>query len=142
MKPVSGVKIEGLEELKKTLQDVMPREATNILRRTTLTIASAVRDEVRTKAPVNTGALRRAIKSKRDRGTKTSISASVIADAGGGRSGRGYHWHFLEFGTVKMTAQPFIVPTVEAMRSKTDEMYRKEFGVQFEKEMAKRNKKR
>lgn len=142
MKPVSGVKIEGLDELKKTLTGVMPREATNILRRTTLKIASAVRDEVRKKAPVRTGKLRRSIKSKRDRGTKTNISASVIADRSGGKSGSGYHWHFLEFGTVKMTAQPFIVPTVEAMRSKTDEMYRKEFGVQFEREMAKRNKKR
>ena len=138
---VKGVKIEGLEELRETLEQTMPREAKNILRRTTLKIASTVRNEVRKKAPVDTGNLRRSIKSKRDRGTPTNITASVYVDKSGGKSGKGYHYHFVEFGTVKMTARPFIVPTVEEMRPGLSEEYRKEFGVQFEKEMQKRAKK-
>ena len=142
MKPVAGVEIEGMDELQKTLQQVMPREARNILRRTTLKIASAVRDKVRQRAPVDTGNLKRSIKSKRDKGTPTNITASVIADRSGGKSGRGYHWHFLEFGTQKMPAQPFLVPTVEEMRPGLSEEYRREFGVQFEKEMQKRAKKK
>ena len=144
MAVVKGVKIEGLEELRETLEKTMPREAKNILRRTTLKIASTLRDEVRKKAPVYTGNLRRSIKSKRDRGTPTNITASVYVDKSGGRSGKGYHWHLVEFGARggKMPAQPFVVPTVESFRPKVDEMYRAEFGVQFEREMAKRNKKR
>ena len=144
MAVVKGVKIEGLEELRETLEKTMPREARNILRRTTLKIASTLRDEIRKKAPVYTGNLRRSIKSKRDRGTPTNITASVYVDKSGGRSGKGYHWHLVEFGARggKMPAQPFVVPTVEAFRPKVDEMYRAEFGVQFEREMAKRNKRR
>ena len=144
MAVVKGVKIEGLEELRETLEKTMPREAKNILRRTTLKIASTLRDEIRKKAPVYTGNLRRSIKSKRDRGTPTNITASVYVDKSGGRSGKGYHWHLVEFGARggKMPAQPFVVPTVESFRPKVDEMYRAEFGVQFEREMAKRNKKR
>jgi HK97 gp10 family phage protein len=138
----NGARIIGLEDLQETLLQVMPREAKNILRRTTYQLATKVRDGVKAKAPVHTGNLKRSIKAKRDRGTKTNIAASVIADRGGGRSGKGYHSHFLEFGTVKMQAQPFIVPTVEAMRPEVTEMYRTEFGVQFEREMAKRHKKR
>lgn len=144
MAVVKGVKIEGLEELRETLEKTMPREARNILRRTTLKIASTLRNEIREKAPVYTGNLRRSIKSKRDRGTPTNITASVYVDKSGGRSGKGYHWHLVEFGARggKMPAQPFVVPTVESFRAKADEMYRTEFGVQFEREMAKRNKKR
>jgi|SRR5690606_1646059 len=144
MAVVKGVKIEGLEELRETLEKTMPREAKNILRRTTLKIASTLRNEIREKAPVYTGNLRRSIKSKRDRGTPTNITASVYVDKSGGRSGKGYHWHLVEFGARggKMPAQPFVVPTVESFRPKVDEMYRAEFGVQFEREMAKRNKKR
>jgi len=141
---VNQVKIHGLSDLQATLETLMPREAKNILRRTTLKIASTLRDEIRKKAPVYTGNLRRSIKSKRDRGTPTNITASVYVDKSGGRSGKGYHWHLVEFGARggKMPAQPFVVPTVESFRPRANEMYRAEFGVQFEREMAKRNKKR
>lgn len=142
MAVAKGIKIEGMEQLQATLKQVMPREARNILRRTTLKIASDIRDKVRARSPVHTGNLKRSIKSKRDKGTPTNITSSVIADRSGGRSGKGYHSHFLEFGTVKMPAQPFIVPTIEGMRLGISEEYRKEFGVQFEREMQKRAKKR
>lgn len=132
------VKIHGLSDLQKTLNTLMPREATNVLRRTTYGIATKVRDQVKERAPVQSGALKRSIKAKRNKGTKTNISASVIADKSGGRSGRGYHWHFLEFGTVKMSAQPFINPTVEQMRPQIPGIYREEFGKQLEKQLAKR----
>ncbi|MGE4340356.1 MAG: HK97 gp10 family phage protein, partial [Pigmentiphaga sp.] len=65
----TGVAIEGMDELHKKLNDVLPREARNILRRTTLKIASSVRNKVRQRAPVDTGKLKRSIKSKRDKGT-------------------------------------------------------------------------
>lgn len=132
------VKIHGLSDLQKTLNTLMPREATNVLRRTTYGIATKVRDQVKERAPVQSGALKRSIKAKRNKGTKTNISASVIADKSGGRSGRGYHWHFLEFGTVKMSTQPFINPTVEQMRPQIPGIYREEFGKQLEKQLAKR----
>lgn len=142
MAAVKGVKIEGLEELRETLEKTMPREAKNILRRTTYGIATKIRDQVKERAPAKTGALKRSIKAKRNRDTRTNISSSVIADRSGGRTGSGYHWHFLEFGTVKMPAQPFINPTVEQMRPQVPELYRNEFGKQLEKEMKKRAKKK
>src|SRR5690606_36693845 len=126
MAAVKGVKIEGLEELRETLEKTMPREAKNILRRTTLKIASSVRDEVRKAAPVHTGNLRRSIKSMRYRGSPTNIAASVYVDKSGGRSRSGYHWQLVEFGACywNIPAQPFVVPTVESFRSQAGEMYR------------------
>jgi HK97 gp10 family phage protein len=142
LKPYAGVSIEGMEDLQETLKTVMPREAKNILRRTTFAVATTVRDKVKARAPKKTGALMKSIKAKRNKGTRTEMSASVVADRSGGRTGRGFHAHFLEFGTVKMPAQPFIVPTVEEMRSQVPELYKENFGVQYEREIAKRHKKR
>jgi len=140
MKPVSGVKLVGMADLQKTLKEVTPREAKNILRRTTYGLAGVVTDKIKARAPRRTGKYAKAIKRKRNRGTKTQIEASVVAE--GGKNKHGFKWAWLEFGTVNMPAQPHIVPSVEEIRPSVDGIYRQEFGVQYEKEMAKRNKKR
>jgi len=141
VKAVKGVHLQGLEDVQRALEVVTPRESKNILRRTTLRVAQQVRDQVKEKTPVKTGNLKRAIKAKRGRGDRTAVTATVVADRSGGRSGKAYHWHLLEFGTVKMPAQPFISPTVEGMRGEVPGIYRREFGNELEKEMQKRAKK-
>lgn len=140
MRPVSGVNIDGMADLQETLKQVLPREATNILRRTTYGLAGVVTERIKSRAPRRTGKFARAIKRKRNRGTKTEIAASVVAESG--KKQPGFRWHWFEFGTVKMSARPFIVPTVEEIRPSVPSIYRQEFGVQYEREMAKRNKKR
>lgn len=137
----NGAEVIGLPDLSETLTAVMPREAKNILRRTTYGLATVARDRIRERAPERTGRLKRSIKAKRDRGTSTEMAASVIADKSGGRSGSGFHAHFLEFGTVKMGAQPFINPAVEELRPQVPGIYRDQFGIHYERELAKRNKK-
>lgn len=140
MKPASGVKLVGMEDLQETLKEVTPREAKNILRRTTFGLAGVVADKIKTRAPRRTGKYARSIKRKRNRGTKTQIEASVVAESG--KNQHGFKWAWLEFGTVNMPAQPHIVPSVEEIRPSVEGIYRQEFGVQYQKEMAKRNKKR
>jgi HK97 gp10 family phage protein len=140
VRPVSGVNLVGMEDLQETLTTVSPREAKNILRRTTFGLAGVVTDKIKARAPRRTGKYARAIKRKRNRGTATSIEASVVAESG--KKQQGFKWAWLEFGTVKMAAQPHIVPAVEEIRPSVNDIFRQEFGVQYQKEMAKRNKKR
>jgi HK97 gp10 family phage protein len=140
MRPVSDVKLIGMDDLQETLKEVTPREAKNILRRTTFGLAGVVTEKIKARAPRRTGKYRKSIKRKRNRGTKTLIEASVVAESG--KNQHGFKWNWLEHGTVKMPAQPHIVPTVEEIRPNVPSIYRQEFGVQYEKEMAKRHKKR
>jgi HK97 gp10 family phage protein len=140
MNPASGVKLIGMEDLQETLKEIMPREAKNILRRTTFGLAGVVTEKIKARAPRRTGKYKKSIKRKRNRGTKTLIEASVVAETG--KNMHGFKWNWLEHGTVNMPAQPHIVPTVEEIRPSVEGIYRQEFGVQYEKEMAKRNKKR
>jgi HK97 gp10 family phage protein len=144
------MEIKGIEEVADLLLTVTPRESRNILRRTTVTIARTVRDEVRKRAPVGpTGNLQRSIKSKRNSDERTLISAQVYADRSGGRSGKGYHSHLVEFGTRPRQkqsgaysgvgpAQPFINPAADSLRGEIPGMYRDQFGRELEKELAKR----
>lgn len=137
-----GLKIEGMEELRRTLVDVSPSEGRRIARRTVTKVARQVRDAVRQRAPVGaTKNLYRSIKSRRSRGKPDEANAEVFADKSGGRTGKGYHWHFLEFGTRKMAAQPFTNPTIEEFRPKIPAIYREEWWGQYRKEMVKRAKK-
>lgn len=140
MRPVSDVKLIGMDDLQETLKEVTPREAKNILRRTTFGLAGVVTEKIKARAPRRTGKYRKSIKRKRNRGTKTLIEASVVAESG--KNQHGFKWNWLEHGTVNMPAQPHIVPTVEEIRPNVPSIYRQEFGVQYEKEMAKRHKKR
>ena len=146
------LKIDGIKELTETLKTVSPAEGTRIARRVVVRIARDARDKARQRAPVGaTGNLRRSIKSRRRRGKPGWAESEVYADRSGGKTGLGYHWHLVEFGTGprttkggkstgSMPAQPFITPTVEEERPRTPAVYRNLWWPEFRKEMIKRAK--
>jgi len=136
-----ALRIEGIRELKETLKTVSPAEGRRIARRTVTRVARQVRDSARERAPVQTGNLKRSVKSRRAQGAPDRAEAEVYADKSGGRTGSGYHWHLLEFGTVRMPAQPFINPTIEEYRPRIPTIYQQEWWPQYRKEMAKRARK-
>lgn len=136
------VHIEGLPELKKTLTKVMPREARNILRRTVTVVARDVRDDLRAGAAKRTRTLEKAIRSRRDRGTRDEARAGVYITHGKGAKRDAWYWHMVEWGTRKVRAQPFIGPTVRRWESLLANRFRRSFRGEFEKEMAKRARKK
>lgn len=139
------VHIEGLTDLQRTLTKTMPREARNILRRTVVSIAKGVRDDMRETVRQNSeddGTLRRAIRHKRQKGAFEHEEAAVFITHGKGAKYDAFYYHFVEFGTVKSPERPYIRPTVKSWEgNKLNTTFRREFGVQFEREMAKRAKK-
>lgn len=132
----TSMQIDGLEELREMLTEIAPREANNILRATVHGLAGKVRDRMKTRVKRRSGDLAKSIKAVRRRG-KPNFPVSEV------RMMATPHPHglMLEFGTVKTKAQPFIVPTVEAMRSSVPQIYREEFGKKLEKALERRAKK-
>lgn len=133
------VQMEGLGELLRRME-ALPREITGRnggpIRRALGRAARTVRDEVRKSAPVRTGNLRDNIiaarvrhdrpagvaerfvvsvrgKRKRYAGTRANRRAGRV-----GKSyqvdGTAYYWKFIEFGTAKRAATPFIGPAFSA----------------------------
>ena len=138
MAKTEEVRVEGLDELAKALKELPKRLARNGLRASVYAGAKVIRDEARLKAPVATrqlganqqppGTLKRSIimkqipeqsdaqkqvffvavrhgKKYRNQGKKGNLSQDA------------YYAHFVEFGTVKMSPQPFMRPAFEGKKN-------------------------
>ncbi len=130
-------KIEGLSELGKALRELPVRVARNGLRVSVYAGAKVVRDEARARAPKAAqslgpnqpppGTLKRSVIMKHipELSTLTRQTFFVTVRHGkkyrkqgkkGNLSQDAWYWRFVEFGTRKMSARPFLRPTLEAKR--------------------------
>ena len=104
------VKITGQEKLisdiRKASADVQD-DARKVLNEQ----AEIIRDDAKSRAPVDSGTLQKSIKASK---TKKSLNASV--SAGGGDA---YYAPFVEFGTRSMDARPFLYPAGRAHEEET-----------------------
>jgi len=131
------IRIEGLRELTKALNDLPDRVAKNGLRAAVYAGAKVIRTEARRRAPVaktlprqgqpKPGTLRRAIimKHLREQSGRHRQAFAVTVRRGKKYRNQGkkknlsqdaWYWHFIEFGTVKMAARPFLRPALESKR--------------------------
>ena len=123
--------VAGLSDLSRAMKELPLNIARNLLRRGASAGAAQIRDAARDKAPVLTGEMKRDIQIKRERTESDYIARySVFVRAGkkSRLSGRGrnvekdsYYWRFVEFGTSKMAAQPFMRPAFETTKEKAVE---------------------
>lgn len=135
-----GIEVEGARYVRETMTDLMPREARNIARRAVVAVARQVRDTARHNAPTDTGTLRKAIRSRRSKGGRDKANAEVNVTTGAEARNDGWYWHFIEFGTKRMRARPFIQPTLQEWRNKVAGVFQDEWWINFRKEMIKREK--
>lgn len=122
---VTHVKISGLRELGQRMQALSADIAGKIARQATAAGAGVVRKQARQNAPRDTGNLQAAIVMKRVRDIALTEEYVVAvrkgktkdvkaAKAGEGRLGKdAFYARFVEFGTVKLPARPFLRPALE-----------------------------
>lgn len=139
------VKIEGLKELDRALKELPLKIQGNILRGAVRAGAQVIRKDAMARAPVDKGKLKRNIRIQRSRkSTNTSEKATVGVRARGKKDdpSNAYYWKFVELGTSKMAAHPFLRPAFEAMKMKAVEAIRTYLGSRIESEAAKLGKRR
>lgn len=144
------VKIDGLEQLKKALNQLPIDIQQRALRSAVSASAKVVVDAAIQKAPAGeTGNLKKAIYRYRSRsesgtGRETYLigvrkGKKAYADTARNRrlnrvgkkytvQGEAYYWRFLEFGTAKMQAKPFMRPAFEGSRGKILEVMKERLG--------------
>lgn len=152
------VKVDGLKELRDRLRQLPDKVGKNCLRVSAYAGAKIVRDEARTKAPVYTGSVS---EGHPPPGTlKRAIIMKQIPEASGplkqtfyvtvrkgkkyrkqGKSGNlsqdAYYWTFVEFGTARMTARPFLRPAFEAVKMRAVEAIKARLAERIEQEASK-----
>lgn len=137
---VPSAQFEGLDFVKHQLKGFLPRESKAILRRATAKIAATVRNDIRRQAPRKSGTLRKAIKSRRRRGSRNTIEAAVFITHGRDAKHDAFYWRFLEHGTKDHSATPFIGPAFEPVRADYQGIFKAQVGRQIEKQLEKRAK--
>ena len=132
------MQVDGLDKLSAALRELPARIGRNVLRGSVAAAAAMVRVEVWNKAPVHEGevsrghpppgTLRRAIYQKQI-AELSSLQRQVFyvgvrhgkkyqnQGKHGNLSQDAYYWRFVEFGTSKMVARPFLRPAFEAKKS-------------------------
>ena len=131
------IRIHGLNEIRRAMLQLPQRLDNKLLNKGLLAGAQVVRDEARTRAPIlkqetprrRAGVLRRAISAMRVRPVRYAATAIVRVrnlttrqiSAFKRKSGKGgaanprdpFYWRFVEFGTSKMAAIPFLRPAFD-----------------------------
>ena len=102
-----AVRIEGLDELEKQFDRLIDTSKKKVMQKALNAAAAPIKKEAKAKAPIKTGLLKKSIRSKQMKHTeKPSVGIFINMKA--------YYWYFLEYGTSKMSAQPFMRAAVDA----------------------------
>jgi HK97 gp10 family phage protein len=152
--------ILGLDELRQQMRGLSNKLTDKPMRRAVAFGAGVVRDAARNLAPVRTGKMRASISTRRD--TQDSIKGrrevrgigifrvkALYADnpknRQKGRAGKPYltdpptfYWKFVEFGTVKMQARPFLRPAFEQTKQVAAETIRTRLKQELQQVLKKR----
>lgn len=134
--------VEGLREIQSALQQLPDRIARNVLRGAVGAGASVIRQEAKLRAPVAEGpqrpdapppgTLKRAVYSKQIRELSSVAKQVYFVGVRRGRKYRkvgkqymdAFYWWFVENGTSKMAARPFLRPAFEAKKNEAVEAIR------------------
>lgn len=125
----NGVKVEGLAELEREMTQLSKSAGRRVLRSSLQKSTPQLIQEMKSRAPVNTGALRDSITTssklakaqsrkhrKMFKDDRLAVEVFVGPSYNLGAGGR--HAHLLEFGTVKMSPQPFMRPAFDGDKMK------------------------
>ena len=98
--------------------------------------ANVIRDEARVRVPKKTKALAKSIVSiKRRTETRNQVKFSVTPSKGKNKAG--WRAHFVEFGTSKMSAKPFLRPAFEVSENKSLDAAKNYIAKRIPEEVAK-----
>lgn len=137
---IVNVEIKGLKEIKEAMLALPPKMDRPLLNRSLVLGARLVRDAARQLAPLLKvpdarrvqGAIRRAIQAGAVRPEQYTATVWVrvrpltrkqiasfkkkTGKSAGANINDAYYWRFVEFGTSKMSAQPFMRPAFESRK--------------------------
>lgn len=116
----------GFKELDSDFKLLSQAEQRKVSRKAVRAGAVVFRDAVRANAPVRSGLLKRSISVDTVRGSATAgVKFKKVLVKKKGKKGKHksvpFYWYFLEHGTSKMSAQPFVRPAFDANVKQAEE---------------------
>lgn len=135
------IEITGVKELVGNFE-LMGRDAGNFARAATHKVATVVTKRSKRNAAKLTGRLKKAIKSKRRRERRGMFRSDTIILMGDSRTDPkgAFYWPWIEYGTLKQPAQPFVGPALKETEPQAFKIYEEEIVKKSIKTAEKRSK--
>ena len=131
----------SLFKLQQKLEKDFPRIASKEGRAVLKKAGTELRNKIKAAAPQDEGTLKRSLYSKALRDKLGEPQAFDVRVRTGGKAQKknrdGFYWRFIEYGTKKMSARPFVRPTLEKFRPQMQryfEQYRDLIAEKFNRE--------
>lgn len=102
--------IEGLDKILDNLDNVLNKTRAEELKGVFMDAGKVLRDRAKANAPVRTGLLRSSIFAAEGKPDKADVVVGVSHKTAP-------HGHLVEYGTVKMSARPFLRPAITSSKA-------------------------
>lgn len=128
--------MKGFDQLKEDFKLLSEIEKKQITKKAILASSRVFRDAVKQTAPVKTGALKRSVSAVSIRANTPIAGVIFKTIRASKKKGKAkitpFYWRFIEYGTSKMPAKPFIRPAFDSSVDKAAkagfEAYQEEIG--------------
>lgn len=128
--------VRGIGDVNRILETIAPREAKNLMKAVVYDMAKQVGEDAKEFSPDDTGLLDRSIKPKRERGSRTTVEATVRV------AGKAFYWRFLEYGEgPDKIEHAMFLKALQKMRPQADRVYLETFVRKLEARLARERKK-
>lgn len=119
-------RIEGLEHLESQFDRLADTSKKKVMMKALNAGIAPIKKEAKANAPVDKGVLRSQIRSKQMRLTaKPAVGIYV--------SGKAFYWYFVENGTSKMAAAPFLRPAADSKHEEGVERFKEKWKAEIDK---------
>ena len=123
-----GFRVEGLEELERQFDRLADTSKRKVMMKALNAGAAPIKKEAKANAPVDKGVLKSQIRSKQMKYTEKPAVGIYV-------SGKAFYWYFIENGTSKMAAAPFLRPAVDSKYEEAVDKFKEKWKAEIDKVM-------
>lgn len=121
-------RIEGLADLERQFDRLIDTSKRKVMQKALNAGIAPIKKEIKANAPVKTGLLKKSVRSKQMKQTQYPAVGIFIA-------GKAYYWRFVEEGTSKMAAAPFIRPAADSKHEEGVGKFKEKLKIEIDKVM-------
>ena len=119
-------RVEGLDDLERQFDRLIDTSKKKVMQKALNAGIAPIKKEAKANAPVDKGVLKKSIRSKQMKYTENPAVGIYV-------SGKAFYWYFIENGTSKMAAAPFLRPAVDSKYEEGVNKFKEKWKVEIDK---------
>ena len=121
-------RVEGLDDLERQFDRLIDTSKKKVMQKALNAGIAPIKKEAKANAPVDKGVLKSQIRSKQMKYTEKPAVGIYV-------SGKAFYWYFIENGTSKMAAAPFLRPAVDSKHEEAVDKFKEKWKAEIDKVM-------